>query len=40
METYNSLGFTNFWGVTPAYDILLNENNESIKKLLYFTIII
>jgi len=26
METYNSLGFTNFWGVTPAYNILQNEN--------------
>lgn len=26
METFNALGFTNFWGVTPGYNILTNEN--------------
>jgi len=26
METFNALGFTNFWGVTPSSNILLNEN--------------
>jgi dynein assembly factor 3, axonemal len=39
METLNSIGFTNFWGVTPAYDILNKEyqnllNDEEINIIL------
>ncbi len=30
METFNALGFTNFWSVAPAYNILNNE--ESVGK--------
>lgn len=31
METFNAFGFTNFWGVTPAYNILLNEEVKGIN---------
>jgi len=31
METLNSIGFTNFWGVTPAYDILNKEYENLLK---------
>jgi hypothetical protein len=34
METYNALGFTNFWSVTPAYNILNNE--ERVGKAYLF----
>jgi hypothetical protein len=34
METYNALGFTNFWGVTPAYNIFENEGREGTGLLI------
>ena len=33
METLNSIGFVNFWGMTPAFDILNNEYDSTKKSI-------